>query len=60
MCVYVLHMCLACTEARQRASDPLELELKMVVNRCVGAGNRTGVLVLLIVESLLQTFYFLI
>jgi hypothetical protein len=25
---------------QKRASDPLELEIKMTVNHCVGAGNK--------------------
>jgi hypothetical protein len=36
-------MCSASMEAR-RGSDPLELELQIVVNYHVGAGNKTQVL----------------
>lgn len=37
------HACLVPAEARNRASDPLELELQIVLSHHVGAGNWTQV-----------------
>jgi hypothetical protein len=49
LCVWVfcLHVCLCPTcmagvcEGQKRALDPLKLELQMLVNHYVGAGNQT-------------------
>ena len=39
--VYILPMCLVTAEARRRCQIPLELELLMVVNYYLSAGNQT-------------------
>jgi hypothetical protein len=51
MCVHVLTACMsvdtyvpAVQEGGKRTSNPLELELQMVVSHYVGAGNGTCVL----------------
>lgn len=45
-CIYFyvfMHVCLSCAcgsqEGQKRALDLLKLELQMVVNHCIGAGN---------------------
>lgn len=45
-CIYggVPCACLIPTEARRQLWIPLELELQMVFNNCVGVGNRTWTL----------------
>jgi hypothetical protein len=42
--IVCMHVCAPCmrlvpTESRKRVSDPLELELQMVVSHHMGAGN---------------------
>ena len=38
-CMFVDHICAVLTKARRGKSDPLELELQMVVSHHVSAGN---------------------
>ena len=44
-CMYVCvpHKCLAAPGGQKKALVPLELELEMIVNCCVGAGNQIWV-----------------
>ena len=44
MCVNHISDCAMCILLEKRVLDPLELELQMVVNHHVGAGNVTWVL----------------
>ena len=66
--MFYVYECIACMYVRtpvscsaygqKRASDPLELELWMVVSRHMGAGNQTQILplsVLLTTEPSLQS-----
>jgi hypothetical protein len=44
MCVYAPHECLAPDVSQKSVSNPLKLELQMVVNQYVGAVNQTQAL----------------
>ena len=37
--MYVYHMCALCGGSQERPLESLELDLYMVVNHCVSAGN---------------------
>ena len=41
-CMYVHHVCAWCS-GQKRGSDPLELEIQMVVSHFVAAGNQSQV-----------------
>lgn len=44
-CVHVfLYICVPGTREAQKVSDPLVLELQMIVNYCVGAENQINIL----------------
>lgn len=48
VCLGCMYICVSCvclvSEDQRRASDPLDLELHVVVSHYVGAGNQTQVL----------------
>lgn len=42
-CMYVYHVCAWCSGDQKRGSDPLELEIQMVVSHFVAARNQSKV-----------------